>query len=192
MRDLQIRGAGSLLGNKQHGHMESVGYDMYLKLLEEAVSEEKGEKAPDTTEAECLIDLPVNASIPESYISSNSTRLAMYKAIANIRSDSDANDVYDELTDRFGVPPAQVYGLVEIALLRNTALSLGINEIKQSSGAVNFYIDDVKVEYLVALNEKMRNRAGFKAAKRPYITVKLLGENAIDVVRATLEILQNA
>ncbi len=192
MRDLQIRGAGSLLGNKQHGHMESVGYDMYLKLLEEAVSEEKGERAPDTVEAQCLIDLPVDASIPEDYITSTASRLAMYKAIANIKNDSDANDVYDELTDRFGIPPAQVYGLVEIALLRNTALALGINEIKQSGGAVNFYIDEVKVEYLVALNEKMRNRAGFKSAKRPYISVKLNGENSVDVVRTTLEILQES
>ena len=192
MRDLQIRGAGSLLGNKQHGHMEAVGYEMYIKLLEEAVGEEKGERAADTIEAQCLIDLPVDAAIPESYITSTSSRLAMYKAIANIKNDSDANDVYDELTDRFGVPPAQVYGLVEIALLRNTALSLGINEIKQSGGAINFYIDDVKVEYLVALNEKMRNRASFKAAKRPYISVKLFGENSVDVVRTTLEILQNA
>ena len=192
MRDLQIRGAGSLLGNKQHGHMESVGYDMYLKLLEEAVSEEKGEKSSTVKEAECLIDIPVNATIPEDYITSTSSRLAMYKAIANIRSDSDANDVYDELTDRYGAPPAPVYGLVEIALLRNTALSLGIYEIKQVGGAVNFYIDDVKVEYLVALNETMRSRASFKAAKKSYISVKTLGESSVDIVKTILEILQDA
>ena len=192
MRDLEIRGAGSLLGNKQHGHMEAVGYDMYLKLLEEAVAEEKGEHEEDTTEQNCLIDIPVDANIPEDYITSTPLRLEMYKAIAGIRSDTDANDVYDELTDRFGVPPAPVYGLVEIALLRNTALSLGINEIKQNTGAVNMYFDDVKVEYLVALNEKMRNRATFTASKRPYISVKLMGENAVDTVRNTLNILQNA
>ncbi|MBE6817144.1 MAG: transcription-repair coupling factor [Ruminococcaceae bacterium] len=192
MRDLEIRGAGSLLGNKQHGHMEAVGYDMYLKLLEEAVAEEKGEKEEDATEQNCLIDIPVDANIPEDYITSTPLRLEMYKAIAGIRSDADANDVYDELTDRFGVPPAPVYGLVEIALLRNTALSLGINEIKQNAGAVNLYFDDVKVEYLVALNEKMRNRATFSAAKRPYISIKLLGENPVDIVRNTLNILQNA
>ena len=192
MRDLQIRGAGSLLGNRQHGHMESVGYDMYLKLLEEAVQEEKGERIPEKKDAECLIDLPVDAAIPESYISSTQARLAMYKAIANIKSEADAEDVYDELTDRFGAPPRQVYGLVDIALLRNTALSLGFNEIKQSAGAVNFYINDVKVEYLVALNEKMRSRATFKSVKRPYISIKTLGENPIDIVKTTLEILQSA
>lgn len=192
LRDLQIRGAGSLLGNRQHGHIESVGYDMYLKLLDEAVREEKGERAPDTKEPECLIDIPVDATIPEDYITSSSSRLGMYKAIANIKNDKDANDVYDELTDRFGAPPPQVYGLVEIALLRNTALSLGINEIKQSGAAVNFYVDEIRPEFLIVLNEKMRTRASFKALKRSFISVKLLNENAVDVVRSTLELLQNA
>lgn len=192
MRDLEIRGAGSLLGNKQHGHMEAVGYDMYLKLLEDAVAEEKGEREIEQSEKECLIDLPVDASIPNDYISSTPTRLAMYKLIANIRSDADANEVYDELTDRFGIPPAPVYGLVEIALMRNTALGLGINEIKQRGTAVNFYIDDVKMEYLVALNSKMRGRATFSASKKPYISVKITGETTIDTVRDTLKILQEA
>ncbi|MBE6741970.1 MAG: transcription-repair coupling factor [Ruminococcaceae bacterium] len=192
MRDLEIRGAGSLLGTRQHGHMEAVGYDMYIKLLEEAVAEEKGEKPENEEEKECLIDLPVDANIPHSYISSTQARLEMYKAIADIKSDSDANDVYDELTDRFGVPPASVYGLVEIALMRNRALLLGISEIKQSAGAVNFYIGDVKVEYLVALNERMRNRASFSAAKKPYISVKTLGESPIETVQNTLKILEEA
>lgn len=192
MRDLEIRGAGSLLGNKQHGHMEAVGYEMYLKLLEDAVAAEKGEKEIDEKEKECLIDLPVDASIPNSYIESTPIRLAMYKVIANIRSDRDANDVYDELTDRFGVPPAEVYGLVEIALMRNTAMQLGIYEIKQSGVAVHFYIDDIKIEYLAALNDKMRGRASFKASKKSFISVRITGETAIDTVRNTLNILQNA
>lgn len=192
MRDLEIRGAGSLLGNKQHGHMESVGYDMYLKLLEEAVAEEKGEKQPDVEEPECLIDLPVDASIPGDYITSTPQRLAMYKAIANIRSQESANDVYDELTDRFGIPPAPVYGLVEIALLRNTAMKLGIYEIKQKGTEVVFYFNDVDVKYLVALNEKMRGRAKFSSGKKPFIGVKLLQDNSVDIVRTTLDILQNA
>lgn len=192
MRDLEIRGAGSLLGNKQHGHMESVGYDMYLKLLEEAVQEEKGERKPEEKEKECLIDLPVDANIPDNYITSTSTRLAMYKTIANIRSNEDANDVYDELTDRFGIPPASVYGLIDIALLRNTAMQLGISEIKQRGTAVAFYPDDVRVEYLVALNSKMRGRASFKSAKRSYFSVQIENGNPIDTVRETLDILRDA
>ena len=192
MRDLEIRGAGSLLGNKQHGHMEAVGYDMYIKLLEEAVLEEKGEKTEGNEEAECLIDLPVDANIPESYISSTPVRLEMYKAIADIKNNNDANDVYDELTDRFGIPPASVYGLVEIALMRNRAIQLGIYEIKQNSSCVNFYFNDIKVEYLAALNEKMRNRAAFSASKKPYVSVKTLNESTIETVQNTLNILENA
>lgn len=192
MRDLEIRGAGSLLGNKQHGHIESVGYDMYIKLLEEAVADEKGEREPEQKETECLIDLPVDASIPENYITSTSQRLAMYKAIANIRSNDDANDVYDELTDRFGMPPAEVYGLVEIALLRNTAIQLGITEVKQKGAVLNFYLDDVKVEYLVALNDKMRNRAKFTSGKRQFISVDIFGGNSIDTLRDTLKILSES
>ena len=192
MRDLEIRGAGSLLGNRQHGHMESVGYDMYLKLLEEAVAEEKGERKPDEKERECLIDLPVDASIPENYITSTRQRLEMYKVIANIRSNDDANDVYDELTDRFGLPPAPVYGLVEIALMRNTALNLGIYEIKQSGQYVNFYLDEVKIEYLAALNEKMRGRARFSSSKKSFVSVAIVGETVIDTVRDTLNILQSS
>lgn len=192
MRDLEIRGAGSLLGNRQHGHMESVGYDMYLKLLDEAVQEEKGERTPEERDKECLIDLPVDASIPNDYISSTSVRLEMYKTIANIRSNADANDVYDELTDRFGIPPAPVYGLVEIALMRNTAMNLGITEIKQRNSAVNFYLDDVKVEYLVALNSKMRGRSKLSTGKKSFIAVQILNGNAIDTVRETLEIMQQS
>lgn len=192
MRDLEIRGAGSLLGNRQHGHIEAVGYDMYLKLLEDAVAEQKGERVPEEKERECLIDLPVDASIPTSYISSTPQRLAMYKAIANIRSNDDANDVYDELTDRFGNPPSEVYGLVEIALLRNTALQLGIYEIKQKGGSVNFFLDDVKVEYLVALNEKMRGRSRFTSGKKQFVSVDIINGNPVDTVRETLEILKNS
>ncbi|MBR3737337.1 MAG: transcription-repair coupling factor, partial [Eubacterium sp.] len=192
MRDLEIRGAGSLLGTRQHGHMEAVGYDMYIKLLEEAVSEEKGERKEDEEEIECLIDLPVSANIPENYITSTQARIEMYKAIADIKSDADANDVYDELTDRFGTPPASVYGLVEIALMRNRALALGICEIKQNASSINFYLKDIKVEYLAALNEKMRSRATFSAGKKPFIGIKLLNENPIEVVQNTLILLENA
>ena len=192
MRDLEIRGAGSLLGTKQHGHMEAVGYDMYIKMLEEAVLEEKGEKKETEEEPDCLIDLPVDANIPHSYISSTQARIDMYKAIAEIKNDSDANDVYDEFTDRFGAPPAAVYGLVEIALMRNRAIALGIHEIKQKASAVNFYINDIKVEYLVALNSKMRGRATFSAGAKPFISVKTLNDSPVETVHLTLKLLEEA
>ena len=128
MRDLEIRGAGNLLGSEQHGHMEAVGYDMYMKLLSEAVMEEKGE-APEKITKECLIDVRIDAFIPETYIESLPQRLAIYKRIADIRSDEDASDVIDDLIDRFGEPPASVEGLVKVALLRNSAADSGIYEI---------------------------------------------------------------
>lgn len=133
MRDLELRGAGNILGGEQHGHMETVGYDMYLRLLGEAVSEEKGEEA-SSYELECLVDVQVQAHIPEGYIESLSQRLEIYRRISDIRSQDDAMDVLDELIDRFGEPPASVKGLIDVALIRNTAASLGIYEIKQTPG----------------------------------------------------------
>lgn len=175
MRDLEIRGAGSLLGNKQHGHMEAVGYDMYLKLLEEAVAMEKGEikELDEEQEKECLIDIAIDAHIPEEYISSTSQRLEMYKRIANIKNDVDANDVYDELTDRFGSPPSAVWGLVEIALLRNLAMTLGITEIVQRNGSLLFYMPQPDIRTVAILNAFMKGRVTLSAGKRPYIAVKL-------------------
>ena len=116
MRDLELRGAGNVLGANQHGHMESVGYDMYIKLLEQAISEEKGEITEQTEEKDCLIDLPIDAHIPEDYIESVPQRLQIYRRIADIKTDDDASDVIDELVDRFGDPPASVEGLIRIAL----------------------------------------------------------------------------
>lgn len=191
MRDLEIRGAGSLLGNRQHGHMEAVGYDMYLKLLGDAVAEEKGELREGEEEPECLIDLPIEAHIPESYIESTPQRLSMYKRIAAVRTDADANDVYDELKDRFGLPPASINGLIEISLLRNTASGLGIYEISQRNGSVLLYIHEPPVEYVLALNREMKGRVLLSAAKKAYIAVKLNYESPLETVRNSLNIIKN-
>ena len=195
MRDLEIRGAGSLLGNKQHGHMEAVGYDMYLKLLEEAVAMEKGELADtdEVEEKECLIDVAIDAHIPENYIVSTAHRLSIYKRIANIKSDADANDVYDELTDRFGTPPSAVWGLIEIALLRNTALELGITEITERNGSLLFYSSEVDIRTVAILNAFMRGRVTLSAGKRPYIAVRLEPTTSnIELLSEVLKIMKQA
>ncbi len=172
MRDLEIRGAGNILGGEQHGHMESVGYDMYLKLLAEAVSIEKGE-TPAPADSECLVDMQVQAHIPEAYIESLSQRLEIYRRIADIRSDEDAGDVIDELIDRFGDPPAAVKGLIDVALLRNMASSLGIYEIKQQGQTLLLYKNDIDMKQLSPLIGRMRSRVMISAGSKPYISIRL-------------------
>ena len=130
MRDLEIRGAGSILGGEQHGNMEAVGYDMYLKMLADAVNEEKGIESHE--ELNCVIDLNISAHIPEHYISSLPARLGIYRRIADIRDQSDVDDVIDELCDRFGEPPRAVMGLIEISLLRSKASTALITEINNA------------------------------------------------------------
>lgn len=189
MRDLEIRGAGSLLGSRQHGHMEAVGYDMYLKLLGEAVALEKGEITEDTEEQECLIDLPIEAHIPENYIRSTPQRLSMYKRIAAVRTDADANDVLDELRDRFGNPPPSINGLLQISLLRNSASAAGIYEISQRNGSVLLYMAHPDVRYAVEMNKVMKGRVMLSASKKPYIAVKPGQEDVLETVKNSIDII---
>ena len=134
MRDLEIRGAGDLLGAEQSGHMMTVGYDMYLKLLEDAVLEERGEAAQK--EPECTADLTVTANINKDYVASGEQRMDLYRRMAAIRTQEDADELLDEIVDRFGDPPKGVMNLIAIALLRARAAAAGITEITQKDGAV--------------------------------------------------------
>jgi transcription-repair coupling factor (superfamily II helicase) len=186
MRDLEIRGAGNILGSAQHGHMEAVGYEMYLKLLSDAVAEQRGEK-PEKRSEECMIDLRISAHIPEEYISSLSQRIDIYKKIAAISGDEDASDVTDELIDRFGEPPAAVLGLIDVSLLRGMAAELGINEIQQREEAVLLYQDPPDMKAIGLLASRMKGRVMVSGGKRPYITVRLKGkEDPIELIRQVL------
>lgn len=149
MRDLEIRGAGNLLGAEQSGHMFDVGYDMYLRLLDEAVKEERGEKIE--RKAECAADLAVSANIPESYVPSSSQRMDLYRRIALISSEEEADDMVDELIDRFGDPPSCVNALVSVALLRSDAGRAGITDISQKAGKLLFKMDDFSMDWLTVL-----------------------------------------
>ena len=172
MRDLEIRGAGNVLGAQQHGHMEIVGYDMYLKLLNEAIREERGEEAlPE--DIECSIDVPIPAYIPEDYISSLKLRIAMYRRIADIRTKEDADDVIDELIDRFGDVPQAVMGLIEVALIRNTASSYGIYEIKQLDTSMLLFLTDVRTKKVADLLDKLTGQAVLKLDGKPHIQVRI-------------------
>ncbi len=182
MRDLEIRGAGSILGGEQHGNMESVGYDMYLKLLSQAVNEENGVEIGD--DVPCTVDLNISAHIPENYIASLPARLGIYKRIAAIRNEEDASDVIDELCDRFGEPPKAVMGLIDIATLRNKAVKAEIYEITEINGIAFLRINSIKPEIMSKLSEHYGNRFLLKMTEKPVYTVKLLkGQKMADFVK---------
>ena len=185
MRDLEIRGAGNILGSRQHGHMEAVGYEMYMKLLNEAIAEEKGEK-PARENRECLVDIRLNAHIPESYIENLSQRIDIYKKIAGIQTREDAMDVTDELIDRYGEPPLSVRGLIDVAMLRNLASSLGIYEINQKGEDMFFYADTFDIARVGALASKERGRIKLNAGAKPYIAARVAGELPSEVMRKVL------
>lgn len=171
MRDLEIRGAGSILGGEQHGNMEAVGYDMYLKLLSQAVNEENGQ--PETEDMPCTVDLNISAHIPESYIESLPARLGIYKRIAAIRTDEDVSDVIDELCDRFGEPPQAVMGLIDVAILRSKASAADICEITGNANTAILHINSIKPEAVAKLSEHFGSRFSLNAASTPVYTVRL-------------------
>ena len=131
MRDLEIRGAGNLLGAEQHGHMESVGYDMYCKLLDEAVRHIKGEDV--SLDFETTIDINVNAFIPSYYIKNEEQKLEVYKKISLVTGIEDYYDVQDEIEDRFGTIPKSVQALLDIVLVKAEAHSIGVLSIMQKN-----------------------------------------------------------
>lgn len=188
LRDLEIRGAGSLLGGRQHGHMESVGYDMYLRLLGEAVAEAKGELIQETTE--CTVDIQIDAHIPETYMESLSQRLDMYRKIASVHDREDELDLLDELVDRYGEPPKEVLGLLTVSRLRNMAAQLGITEISQRNGSMLFYLEHPTPEMIGALSKKYRRRVHFSSVGRSYLGVSLEKDMPLTLLKEVLEILR--
>ena len=173
MRDLEIRGAGNLLGSEQSGHMASVGYDMYLKLLDEAVLEEKGE-APK--EPDCTADLNVTANVDKNYVARGEERMDLYRRMAAIRTQEDADDLLDEIVDRYGEPPKGVLNLIDIALLRANARKLGIKDIKQKAGDVLFTLVNLNFDAVgnLCADPDYQKRVLFVAnAKEPTLRLKL-------------------
>ncbi len=141
MRDLEIRGAGSILGSAQHGHMEAIGYDLYVRILNEAILEERGEVLPEKFES--TIALSLDAFIPKGYIKSSAQRMDMYKKIAHIENEDDYNDVVSELCDRFGKLPKTVEALVSAALVKAYAQRARIRKVEQMRTEVRFYPEKI-------------------------------------------------
>jgi len=173
MRDLEIRGAGDLLGAEQSGHMLSVGYDMYLKLLEEAVLEARGEERPRALA--CTCDLTIQASIGKDYIPSGEQRMDLYRRMAAVRTREDADDLLDEIVDRFGDPPKGVLNLIDIALLRARASGAGIIEISQKNGELLFTLEtlDFSAVSAICADPSFRGRLFFSAGSVPRLRWKL-------------------
>ena len=188
MRDLEIRGAGSILGGEQHGNMEAVGYDMYLKLLADAVNAEKGIESHE--ELLCTVDLNISAHIPERYIESLPARLGIYRRIADIRDEGDAADVIDELCDRFGEPPRAVMGLIEISLLRSRASAAGITEITGTPKAAILHTVKVDIEVAARLADEFKNGFTLSSSGEPAYIIRLTnGLKVSDVVSRLSKIL---
>lgn len=188
MRDLEIRGAGDLLGSEQSGHMLSVGYDMYLKLLEDAVLEERGEES--LKEPECTADLDVTANISKSYVSSGEQRMDLYRRMAAIRTQEDADDLLDEIVDRYGDPPKGVMNLIAIALLRARAASSGVVELSQKGQTLTVKLGVFDFAAISSLCEEasFKGRVFFAAGKTPAITVKLKsGEDALKLAQLLVD-----
>ena len=188
MRDLEIRGAGNLLGAEQSGHMMSVGFDMYLKLLEEAVLEQKGEKKK--ARAECSADLSVEAGIPDSYVESPEQRMDLYRRIALIQNEEDADDMTDELIDRFGDPPRSVNNLIYVALMRGEAAEAGITEISQKGGRLLYKLADFDMAVISSLYsmEEYRGKLKVEAGSSPGISLKL--SPGADVIRQSVKFIR--
>jgi transcription-repair coupling factor (superfamily II helicase) len=173
--------------------LEAVGYDLFMELLAEAVAVEKSEQgeappAPPTAMRDCKIDLPIDAHIPEDYIAGVRHRLAMYRRIAEIRTEEDADDVVDELLDRFGEPPAPVLGLVDIALVRAAASRNEIFELSLNGERAALYIESLNMPFIQAMGEALPGRVRVSAGGgRPFIAIKLVkGESLLKTLKRAL------
>ena len=188
MRDLEIRGAGNVLGPEQSGHMMSVGYDLYLKLLEEAVQEEKGETPKPRVD--CAAELLLSANLPSSYVPDAGQRVDLYRRIALIRTGEQKSDMLDELIDRFGEPPAEAVALLDIALLRSQASEQGISEIKQQDGRLLLTFAETDFARLSALcgDDAFRGRLLLGAGASPYLSLRLnKDETPLDMAETLVE-----
>lgn len=182
MRDLEIRGAGNLLGAQQHGAMEAVGYDMYCNLLQKAIARQQGKLVEE--EIITSIELSVNAYIPDDFIESHALRIELYKRIASVTTLQDARDVTDEVIDRFGEPPIPVTNLIRIALLKHQASTCGISDIIQKNGRLLFYLTPhctLQPEKIKELAKQHLGKLLYSNGEKPYLTYLLenTGEEAI-------------
>ncbi len=191
MRDLEIRGAGNLLGAEQSGHMEAVGYDLYCKMLNMAVREARGDRVEESFDTS--VDIKINAFIPPSYIASESQKLDMYKRIAGVETDEEAEEILAELIDRFGEPPQPVENLLTVAKLKGMAHQTYIKEVVQKEKELKITMyehADIDLARIPELVTACAPALKFVAdAKNPYFSY-LLDSNSREKNRDTVEVLK--
>ncbi len=172
MRDLEIRGAGSLIGEMQHGHMDQVGYDMYCKILDEVVKEMKGIEIEE--DIDITIDINVSSYIPDNYIESNSQKIEVYQNIALCANEKDIKNIEEDIIDRFGKMPDEVINLLEIAKIKVMCKNIGVTKITQKQNRVifNFNPENFTID-IDDIVKKYGNKIKFSPAKEPYITYSL-------------------
>lgn len=189
MRDLEIRGAGSIMGEIQHGHMEQVGYDMYCKLLDEVVKEIQGETIEE--EQEIQIDLNVSSYIPDEFIESPSQKIEIYQNIASCKNEEDIQNVIDEIIDRYGKFPKEIENLLEIAKIKNLAREKFVLKINQRGNNIIYYFDEKKfnVDVVPKLMSIYKGNIKFSPSKiSPYITVQIT--NDFEILQECKEFLE--
>ncbi|MBQ8300682.1 MAG: transcription-repair coupling factor, partial [Clostridia bacterium] len=190
MRDLEIRGAGNILGPEQHGHMDAVGYDMYCKLLKESVDEAQGIKVEENRDV--AIDISIDAYLPESYIRNHNQRIDIYKKIASIETQDDKFEIEDELIDRFGDIPKPVQNIIEVAALKAPAREVGVYEISQSGDnlQLKFNEDYVDANLIMGLDRTFPKRIKLVSNEKPIISYAMKGDykNILNVVNNLLSV----
>ena len=181
LRDMEIRGAGNLLGAEQHGHLDAVGYDMYIKLLKNAVLEEKGEVIEQ--KPECTVSLDYDAYLPETYVRTPGQRMALYKRIALIETEYDRDDIADELLDRYGDLPVQAENLLYVALIRAEGAACDIRQIRQDGSTVAIYPGKFRYEVWADLSRMLGGRLKMVLSGEPHMVLRLKEkENALRLI----------
>ncbi len=192
MRDLEIRGAGNILGAEQHGHMDAVGYDMYCKLLKESVDEAQGVEVKEQTDVS--IDINIDAYLPESYIKNHNQRIDIYKKIAAVENDDDKFEIEDELIDRFGDIPEPVQNIIAVAALKAPAKEAGICDISQHSDVlqITFMPEYIDANLIMGLDGQFPRRIKLMSSEKPAINYTLGkdGKNILDIVNNLLSVIK--
>lgn len=190
MRDLEIRGAGSLLGEIQHGHMDQVGYDTYCKLLDEVVKEMQGEEIVE--EVDVQIDINISSYIPDEYIENSSQKIEIYQNIALCRTEEDIENVTDEMIDRYGPIPEEVNNLLEIARIKELCKKSFITKVSQRRESIifNFDANNFNMEIIDKLVKKYRNEIKFSPGREPYITYKVTENSSAVIIKKIKDFLQ--